>query len=966
MIIDFRRVDIPWFVNVVEDTEVYAITKFRPYFYIIAKSLTRDFTDTIYQILKDIIDRDNISAKLRRLGFKDDFIKEVTETNPVSYEETNYKPWIFDVASQRYVKVNTLNVYKVKLWIPKHVKLLAHSLISSRKCRCSAFNIVYLARVMFDFEWAKPLDIEPIYYDLDTEVLEKLSRLKYIVYDIEWIPEEKTYILSILETNLFKPMTLEEAKKNVQTFVFKEDEIDNVIEDIQSIFNNARVLVGFNNTGFDDRLLIRLGILTSQVYRTKSVIDLAVFLRRYAQASGIGLASFSLADVLTALHDKLGISLEMVITKLRSAEMLRNVNEAVKYNINDVLATWKLAEMFLPMIFGVAGLVQVPPDVVYRVRPGQLFEYSFVHWLEIHDEVIEARKVFQNEAERMLLKGEKVLTINEVLQIWEIYGKELQKIENPNQAKEFIRKVADRVLKEVIKKRALGKKQTTKVERVVTGKILHFDVEMMYPTKIINEQVDPCCYISGLAEDAVFNVKMFPAPFYSFVQRLYNARAWVKKMKKEAKTESEKAMFSLLSDLIKPILNSAYGALSKSKGFTHGAHLQVASKIFNDTIRDFIQLILYAKWKLGLPIYGDTDSLFILIPDNVDENQVINEITKFAKEVGYGLSFEGKYDLMYIYAKKSYLTIEFGKSCKVKGQILAKLKHLASPVIRTTVIDAIKRRSVKPIIELIENENNPILLIPSLARKVADMFLLDVETIKRTEPERLRNRIKVMLSLDPENKRISYLKSMSLNAVTHARFCAFALNYGEKLNNDTWFVNLKDVNPEDILDLRALPVIESFDKLSSRLAIVLTKDKMYMCRIKHTNDVKYILINLMKKNQESSREVEIEPGSIHIYLGLPITTGMRNRKNKYERIPINYTNLVRLKIISPAKLYLLAGVEIKMQVIKEVDLSELKFYVLDTLIKYMRFLGLNKVFTDFELLEKKKNEYANQEILIPS
>ncbi len=985
------RGDPPWYLTYVTTSgDRVTVSNFRPYFYIVCpRSEVRKVEKYVRSIAERLLANELRKPNLVQVLKENDIEPETLLEEPCIIEETDYTAWIFDKVQGRYVRAPRAqySVLKVKLWIPRHVRKIADILLEGEEVEGervrplknvvpTSFNIVYTARALLDTPGINILNIVPIYYDLDLDLFDKLSKVTYTVYDVEVLNNGKLYIVSFLDMNLTEEVTRDKIRElfnRVETYEITssgEGDVDAVIDKLRRV----QILVGYNNLAFDDKIIVnRLQLLSKEEYSSKVVLDISVYARKLATALGIGLASLGLADVMIQFLQDLPI--EVVETKLRSVRMLKSRESAVQYNRNDVVAEAVLAQSILQTLFAHAGLAKLPTGTVYLLRPGKCLEYALVHWFEIHGEVVEARKVFETVEERLYFTGEKVYTVEDVQVFARYLHDRLWKIEDPNQ----IKKLADEILKKIVKPRALaearrrGRKSTRSTggeegggELFFVGKILHVDVDMMYPTKILHDKIDPCCLVSKewkrllpYAEDAVFDVDNLPAPFYAFAERLYSARAWIKQLIKQAKERGDKETaekLKVISNALKPFLNSLFGVLGQSKGYVHLAHPIVCLKIYHSTIRDEIALLLYAEYlnhdpeirkllqnRKIVPLYGDTDSLFVLVPDNVDVNLVYEKLSNFARSLGYSISLEGVYDFMYIYAKKSYCVGNLGQSVKVKGQLLGRIKMLTSPLVRAWLLEALKNNDIMYLYDKVMNEDDILLLVPSLSKKFVDLFLLDPETVKRKSEEELAGRIRVVYpSENPEERRRGYLKSLQLANFTLARLCALAINYGRADKKSGKFViDLGETSPEDIADLRTLLIVETSSKLSGKYSIVVDMEREeYLVTTCETRGNYYILE---------------DPYSGKI-LKIPLSYRMGN----FAKVLQGDTYILE-------RTFILRGLELNVRIVKKrLTPREVKYYVLHDIDIYLRWSGLCKILKNYSEFHRKVKELAVETIIATS
>ena len=964
-VIDIRRgPNLPWQIKLIRENGIELVNRFRPFFYVIVKKSQVKATE---QLITDLA-RNLIIAEKRQLEKKypllqvEQYSTEMFEEPATIEELPDFRPWIYKPSLGRYVIDPEYTVLKVVLWVPQHVRSLAN-MLRERGYKCSAFNIVYTCRYVMSNPWHNPCGIEPFYYTLDLDILSKL-KLRYMVYDVE-VLKDGTRIVSIYEKELLEQVDYDKIMKEAESYVIeKPDNVDSLVKRLEK---TCAVWVGFNNgrtpdLGYDNPKLLEIGV-PRDIFEKKALIDLSLTIQLQAQASGIGTASFALADIMLALREKMNPPRELIIMKLSSALMLQSRDTAVRYNKGDIAISVGLAELYLPYIFGVAAFTGLSPDAVaHTLRPGMIFEYTLVKWLEIHGEVAEAREIAASPEERALLSGTKVFTFLDLAEILSAYREELEKLLNKtndlNTIVKVARQIADRVIKTKIKRGE--KRKEGKIETLFTGKIVHVDVDMMYPTKILRENICPCCFVKRrqtlqeeiyYAEDAKFDIVRNVAPFFALVQFLYKLRKWAKdnhklykKLAEEAKKQGKEEeaayykklaeFFKLLSDLIKPLINSAYGAMAKGSGPVHLGLLIVALKIFLSTIRDLLTMMISAKLLGYEPLYGDTDSLFVKVPDNVPDTEVVEKLQQIANMLGYTISHEGTYSFMYIFAKKSYAVGKPGEFVKVKGQLIGSIKHLTSPIVRASIIEALEKGTVQPIIETIMQIDNPLLLVPSLSKRVTDLFLLDVNTQKRRRAQGKDDswRLRVFLQCG-KDRATGLLKTPRPDLVTRARFASLALTYGEKEDADTYFVDLTKIPPSDILDLRALPLVESSEKKSGESALVLVYGEGNWRAYIATCDI------------SSSTYI------LDIYMG--------PRKGYSIEIPLcygkNYTNLNKRGLLR------LSGLRLNVTVIREVkSLDEIRYHVLDVIYKWLKWSGLHRLLKDVNRLLEAKAELVTK------
>ena len=978
----------PWEVTIYSDAGVYSYRRFRPFFYLIVRSdaVEKAKAET-HHLAKTLLESDE-SLRRNRLVMK--HLKELL-SEPVEIAETGLRAIVYDPTTCRYTISSSYTVLRVTTHVPQHVKVLATSLKRSSKLyRVAAHNIKYPCRFTLSNPWVKLLDITPLYYIFDPdEVLEGLSKLTYVVYDVEWLEDKKTWLVSLKVRRLMEPVDYSKELSDVQTFEIRTGGNGQIDELVNTIEKLPRVFVGYHNgktprEGYDNPQLIAMGVPESLLW-DKVLIDLLELLKMQAQALGIGTAAMGLADVVFAIKDKAKLPDELIDMKLRAAEMLTDVESAKIYNKTDIVITSALAELLLPYGFGLAAITQLPPYfIIHELRSGMIFEYALVKWLEIHGFMAEARPVSESPRERDALSGQKVFTFMDVERMIAVLrdipraSEKIERLQNAliealiqvadrlegrlekehvlkilEEKRDILREivriakaVADYYLKNFIKrKKSMGE---TVIKRVIKGPIVHKDVEMMYPTEILKDKVDPCALVTisrdrlrliAIAEDVKYDVDRLPAPFYSFAERLYRLRNWVKSLKKQAPTPDIKNKFDTVDKAVKAIVNAMYGSMSKGSGDAHFGHAVSSIKIFRATIRDQLTLVIASKLTgLGTPIYSDTDSVFISArPESVKVKQLLDKIgienyvkvidavtDVIAREIGYGLSLEGVYDEMFCYGRKTYAVRIRGQMFKPKGQLLGRLKHITTPIVRATVLEALKHGTVKVLIDALDKIDDVLLLVPSLSKAVVDLVVMSVEEQKRAtaQGKDLSWRLRVIVGRKGDTAK-GLLKEISPQAVPIARLAALFLKYGVKRSGD-YIVDLTKFSPKDILDLRALPLITSSERLSGRYVLALDRDNVPTI-------------------------VALDYSSVH-YILQDVRTG-----DIVDDVPVRYRKYSEARRDMRNRLYRVVGIRGRLHVVRRTDISEVRKIVRETVYHYLMWSGLSSLLEDVEDLRSPDN-----------
>ena len=536
-------------------------------------------------------------------GFVQFFTKIVSGMD-IMLEEDNRIPIVWD--GEKYVPSTDHKVFKVIAESPSQVPKLASQLLSlSNKfdVRISAHNVRYIVRNCFDYNIIF-LDAIPLYYGFDVNVVNKLSKITTLVIDVEVIDGEPK-LVSCYNYQLFT----EVEKDNIASFELPKD-IDNLVE----MLRKATIIAGHNIIGFDIPTLRRCGINIDS--NSKVLFDIVYTLNTFSQSFQIGSAR-SLLDLAIVLRDKAGITDKEIEIKRSSRKILKtkNINEIIKYNINDIIITTKIMNLIFPFVLVLSGYTQIPLSEVSSLSIGLIAEYFMLRYCELQGFIPEYKKIDVN------LSGERVWL-------------EMEEKEYRN--------------------------------------VLQLDVKMMYPTYVYHNFIDPTL----LDMNKNFNRYNGLGILYSAIQRLYKFREFTKKLKKQDKK------FETMDLGVKALINAlAYGVQGKKSGYSILGNPIVPAKIYYGTRDIQFKLIEYAKEKGYHPIYSDTDSIFIELKNNNNEDyiqKIVKDLNTFLSSYGLELDIENVWDKVYVYKKKNYI-LRKGNIVLFKGSALHNLKKFYLP-----------------------------------------------------------------------------------------------------------------------------------------------------------------------------------------------------------------------------------------------------------------------------------------------
>ncbi|MEM4193314.1 MAG: DNA polymerase domain-containing protein [Nitrososphaeria archaeon] len=174
----------------------------------------------------------------------------------------------------------------------------------------------------------------------------------------------------------------------------------------------------------------------------------------------------------------------------------------------------------------------------------------------------------------------------------------------------------------------------------------------------------------------------------------------IKYYKKKAKEGNEKA--KIVSDILKTILVICYGVTIRIRG--------LANPSLAESITAYARNALKTAWKIALesglrPVYGDTDSLFIVNPESKHVQTLVNRVKT---ELGLDLAVDKKYKVcIFSTAKKAYLGIFDDGKIDPKGLTAYKSSTPAfvKKVLKETAIELTKIDNLEDIPRVRERIN---------------------------------------------------------------------------------------------------------------------------------------------------------------------------------------------------------------------------------------------------------------------
>ena len=210
----------------------------------------------------------------------------------------------------------------------------------------------------------------------------------------------------------------------------------------------------------------------------------------------------------------------------------------------------------------------------------------------------------------------------------------------------------------------------------VLGPIVYADVESLYPSIMLNYDVQP----SG------DEIDLFP----QLLERLTDLRLETKQDMKDAEDEEIRSELDARQSSYKVLINSFYGVLGFSLSvFNDFKEADRVARTGQQILRELIEEI---QARGGTVIEVDTDGVLFVPPDRVRGEQAEVDFTVGLTEAmpeGIRVGFDGRFKKMLSYKKKNYALLTYDDELKFKGSSL--ISRSNEPFGRDFVRKAIRR-----------------------------------------------------------------------------------------------------------------------------------------------------------------------------------------------------------------------------------------------------------------------------------
>jgi DNA polymerase I len=187
-----------------------------------------------------------------------------------------------------------------------------------------------------------------------------------------------------------------------------------------------------------------------------------------------------------------------------------------------------------------------------------------------------------------------------------------------------------------------------------------------------------------------------------------------KKLAKKAPTPAERQLYDVVQSAMKVFINASYGVFGAE---TFPLYCPPVAELTTALARYIMTSTVLKATELGLiPVYGDTDSLFLW---NVTEDK-IKKLIEYTENIGIDIELDKIYKfVMFSGRKKNYLGVTKDGGVIVKG-IVAK-KRNAPPFVKELVEDIINNlKNINSVDDIVKTRDIIIAMVKEAETKIKE------------------------------------------------------------------------------------------------------------------------------------------------------------------------------------------------------------------------------------------------------
>ena len=191
----------------------------------------------------------------------------------------------------------------------------------------------------------------------------------------------------------------------------------------------------------------------------------------------------------------------------------------------------------------------------------------------------------------------------------------------------------------------------------VLGPIVEVDVESLYPSIMLSEQITPRSEEAGI--------------FLVLLEQLTQLRISAKRAMEQEHNVLDRSRLDALQSSFKILINSFYGYLGYSRGlFNDPAAADRITKHGQQILRHLMNAITARH---GAVVEVDTDGIYFVPPLTARTEQTEKRLVSSIAEglpAGISLAYRGRYASMLSYKKKNYALLDYEGRVKMRGSSL--------------------------------------------------------------------------------------------------------------------------------------------------------------------------------------------------------------------------------------------------------------------------------------------------------
>ncbi len=624
-------------------------------------------------------------------------------------------------------------VLKVILRHPQEVPLVREKIKALEEVEeIYEYDILFARRYLIDKNLT-PLDLVEVEGNITEKGLSisrisptneaPMPRLKILAFDIEVYnpfgaprPEKDPIIMISMCSNYgFKKLLTWKAPAKEYDFVEVCDDEKSMLKRFEDIVReeDIDIILGYNTDNFDFpyikkrlkklKLEMKLGRNGEEIKISgrRGLPEAKIFGRNHVDLYHIIRRSVTLSSYIleNVVREVLGIEKEKIPGKNLWeywSEGGEKLCKLIEYAMEDAEVTLKLGEKYLPIYIELTKLIGQPLHSVARMTAGQMVEWVLIKEASRHGEIAPNKP-----------KGE-----------------------------EYKRRAEETYIGGYVKEPKKG----------ISENIAVFDFRSLYPSIIVTHNIDPSTLIIGECE----GMEKVPELNYCFsnekkgfipyiLERLIKRRSEIKQQIKICEDEEEKKILNVKQKALKILANSFYGYMGYPRARWYRKECAESVAAFARMYIKKVMKIAEEKFNFEV-IYGDTDSLFVIVPkENI--SRVVKEFLNHVNNSLPGiieLEFEGFYKRGIFVTKKRYALIDENDRIIVKG--LEFVRRDWAPIARKTqqkvlealLKDASPEKAMRIVRKVIEDIRNRRVTLEELA--IYTQLTKKISSYKNIEP----------------------------------------------------------------------------------------------------------------------------------------------------------------------------------------------------------------------------------------